>query len=123
MEMEELARKVQVLADFENIKKLQRQYIAFIDNQEFAKALALFTDDAELKVRDSGLHKGRKELQAIYLDRLPKRRKENIDGHLVGEPIISVNGDRAEGHWRVYIFCSVPTIQWVQGRNEGKERL
>ena len=118
MKLEDLKKKVQALEDLEEIKKLQRQYMNFIDSQQFDKALELFTDDATAEARNSGVHKGRKGLEKIYLERLPKRRIGTIDGHLVGEPMLSVNGDRAEGHWKVYIFCTKPSVQWVQGRND-----
>ena len=118
MEVEDLAERLQRMEDLEEIKKLQTRYMAFIDSMQFDKALELFTDDATAEARNSGVHKGRKELEKLYLDRLPRRRTGTVDGHLVGEPMISVSGNRAEGYWRVYIFYSKPSIQWVQGRND-----
>jgi hypothetical protein len=117
MNIEDLADNLQQLQDLEEIKKLQREYMQHIDNLEFRKVLDLFTDDATVEIRNSGVLKSKKEIESIYLNRLGKRKVRN-DGHLVGEPVISVKGDKAEGHWTVYIFFSVPSVRWVQGRND-----
>jgi len=117
MDPAEMARRLTVLEDIEAIKTLQHEYMACHDNLEFQRILDFFTDDAEVKVRDSGWQKGRENFAQIFLN-LQSRRTERHDGHLVGEPVITVNGNTACARWTVYIFFSVPTIDWVQGRND-----
>jgi hypothetical protein len=117
MNLEELEKRVRAIEDLEQIKRLQREYMSCLDNLQFAKVLDFFTDDAEVEVRQSGVMKGRENYSKIYLGTLAQR-KERHDGHLVGQPIITVDGDTARGHWMVYMFFSVPTIEWVQGRND-----
>ncbi len=87
------------------------------DNLQFEKALDFFTDDAEVEVRSSGVMKGRENYSKIFLGTLA-RRKERHDGHLVGQPVLTIDGDTARGHWIVYMFFSVPTIEWIQGRHD-----
>ena len=118
MNVEDMEKRLRALEDLEEIKKLQRQYMQHHDRLEFARILDLFTDDAEVEVRNSGVLKGRESFSRIFLDTLGKRRLERHDGHLVGEPVITVDGDTARGHWTVYMFFSVPKIEWVQGRND-----
>ena len=117
MDLKELEKRVRAIEDLEEIKKLQRQYMSCLDNLQFSKALDFFTEDAEVEVRNSGVLKGKKNFSQIYLGTLAKRT-ERHDGHLVGQPVITVNGDKAEGYWTVYMFFSVPAIEWVQGRND-----
>jgi hypothetical protein len=117
MNLEELEKRVMALEDLEEIKILQRQYMACLDNIQFDKVLDFFTEDAEVEVRNSGLQKGKKNFSKIYLETLAERT-ERHDGHLVGQPVITVDGNKAKGHWTVYMFFSVPTIEWVQGRND-----
>lgn len=121
MDMEAIEKRLQALEDLEAIKILQRQYMACHDNCEFQKILDLFTEDAEVEVRNTGLKKGRENFKDIFLVYLGKRT-ERHDGHLVGEPIITVDGDTARGQWRVYMFFSRPSIEWVQGKNECEYR-
>ena len=118
MDLEAMEKRLRALEDLEEIKKLQRRYMQHHDRLEFDRIPDLFTDDAEVEVRGSGLRKGRENFSKIFLDTLGRRRTERHDGHLVGEPLITVDGDKAKGHWTVYLFFSVPKIEWVQGRND-----
>jgi hypothetical protein len=117
MNLEELEKRVRAIEDLEEIKMLQRQYMSCLDNLQFAKVLDLFTEDAEVEVRNSGVRKGKKGLTEIYIDMLGKRTART-EGHLVGQPVITVDGNTAKGYWTVYMFFSVPSIEWVQGRND-----
>jgi hypothetical protein len=117
MRLEELEKRVKAIEDLEEIKQMHREYMSCLDNIEFGKALDFFTEDAEVEVRNSGVMKGRKNYSKIYLVTLAQR-KERHEGHLVGQPVITVDGDTARGHWIVYMFFSVPTIDWVQGRHD-----
>jgi ketosteroid isomerase-like protein len=117
MSLEELEKRVKALEDVEAIKNMHQQYASYIDTLQFQKALDLFTEDATSEVRNSGVKKGKKAIAEIYLGTLAKRT-ERHDGHLVAQPEITVEGDRASGHWLIYMFFSEPTIQWVQGRHD-----
>ena len=117
MTLEEMEKRLRALEDLEEIKKLHRKYISYLDNLQFEKALDLFSENATAEVRDSGVRKGKKEIAEIYLGVLAKRTTRK-DGHLVGQPDITVEGATAQGHWIVYILFSEPSVQWVQGRND-----
>lgn len=117
MTLEEMEKRLRALEDLEEIKKLHRQYISYLDNIQFDKALDLFAENATVEVRQWGLRKTKEEIADLYLNVLGER-KTRKEGHLVGEPVISVKGDKAKGHWTVYIFFSEPSVQWVQGRND-----
>jgi hypothetical protein len=117
MTIKELEKRVQAIEDLEEIKRMHQEYMLCLDKIQFAKALEFFTDDAEVEVRFSGVMKGRENYSKIYLGTLAQR-KERHDGHLVAQPNVTVDGNKAKGHWIVYMFFSVPTIQWVQGRHD-----
>ena len=117
MSLEDLEKRVKAIEDAEEIKKLHRQYMLHLDNLEFAEAAAMFSENATAEVRDSGVRKGRKEIERVYLGILAQR-KERHDGHLVSQPCVTVDGDTAKGTWIVYMFFSRPSVQWVQGRHE-----
>ena len=117
MKAEELEKRIQAIEDLEAIKQMHYEYMSCLDNIQFAKALDFFTDDAEVEVRNSGVMKGRNNYSKIYLETLAMR-KERHDGHLVAQPVLAVDGDKARGHWIIYMFFSVPTIEWIQGRHD-----
>lgn len=119
MSLEGLEKRIQALEDAEKIKKLHQKYINLMDNLEYEEVLDLFTEDAEVEVRNLGVKKGKKELREIYIDVLAKNRgSKRFDGHMAVEPDITVNGDTASGTWLIYMLFSKPEIQWVQGKNE-----
>ena len=119
MSLEDLEKRVQALEDLEKIKKLHQNYISLMDNLQYEKVLDLFTDDATVEVRNSGIKRGRKEWSEVYIGILARGRGDTrYDGHLAIEPDIEVSGDTASGTWLIYMLFSKPVIQWVQGKNE-----
>ena len=117
MDIKELEKRIKAIEDLEEIKQMHQEYMLCLDNIQFSKALDFFTDDAEVQVRNSGVMKGRENYSKIYMGTLAMR-KERHDGHLVAQPNVIVNGNTAKGHWIVYMFFSVPAIEWIQGRHD-----
>ncbi len=123
MNIEELEKRVKALEDLEEIKKLHQKYMSLMDALKYEDVLDLFTVDAEVQVRNSGVKKGREQMSEIYLGTLAKNRGSvRYDGHLVIQPDVTVTGDTAKGTWLVYMLFSRPTVQWVQGRNDVEYR-
>jgi ketosteroid isomerase-like protein len=115
--LEVLAKRVQVLEDIEEIQKLHRNYVYLMCNLQWDDMLTFFTEDATLNVQGEQPRKGKKEIADLFKNVLATRIKLN-DGHMVAQPIISVNGDRAKGYWILYLFFSEPSVRWMQGRQE-----
>ena len=123
MSLEELEKRIQAIEDLEGIKKLHQNYINLMDNLQYEEVLDLFTEDATVEVRNSGVKRGRKEMSEVYIGILAKKRgTSRYDGHMAIEPDINVDGNTAKGTWLIYMLFSKPTIQWVQGRNECEYR-
>jgi phosphoenolpyruvate synthase/pyruvate phosphate dikinase len=119
MNIEELEKRVQTIEDLENIKKLHQKYIDLMDNLRYPEVLDLFTEDAAVEIRNSGVLRGKEGLTDIYINKLGKRTARS-EGHFVIEPDITIEGDTARGTWLVYMLFSKPDVQWVQGRNEAE---
>jgi hypothetical protein len=121
MNLEELERRVQAIEDLEVIKKLHQRYMDLMDNLEYESVPGLFSEDATVEIRDSGVKKGRQELNKIYLGiRAAKKAKDNC--HMAIQPDITVKGDTASGTWLIYMFYFSPNVEWVQGRNDVEYR-
>jgi hypothetical protein len=119
MDLEEMAKRITALEDLEEIKKLHQKYIDLMDNLRYKEVLDLFTDDASVEIRNSGVLKGKEGLTQIYVNMLG-RRTARSEGHFVIEPDITIEGDTARGDWLVYMLFSKPAVEWVQGRNEAR---
>jgi ketosteroid isomerase-like protein len=123
MSLADLEKRIQALEDLEEIKRLHQNYINLMDNLQYEQVLDLFTDDATVEVRNSGVKKGRKEITEVYIGTLARKRGSvRYDGHLALEPDIRVDGNTARGTWLIYMLFSKPAIQWVQGKNECEYR-
>ena len=111
----ELEKRIRILEDLEEIMKLQRQYMYWFDNHEWAKVANCFAENATVQIRNDPLRKGKKEIAEQYATR--GKGVTGNDAHFVGQPIISIDEDTAKGYWNVCILFAEP-IRWVQGRNE-----
>ena len=117
MNLEEIKKRLIGLEDQEEIKKLHQHYISLMDNLKYDEIPDLFTTDAMVEIRSSGIKKGIYEITELYSE-ISKRRKDVKEGHMVLQPNIIVEGEKAFGSWMVYILFSKPSVQWVQGVNE-----
>lgn len=115
---QDLAAQIARLTAVEDIKNLKAIYCAFCDDQYNPDGLAdLFIDDG---VWDGGPEFGRHEGRDAI-----RRFFEGASGsivfaaHLVMNPIIDVDGDRATGKWRLIMPCTVmndaeePEARWL----------
>jgi hypothetical protein len=121
MNLEELEKRIQAIEDTEAIKKLHQKYMDLMDNLQYGSVPALFTLDATVEIRDSGVKKGREEIEKIYLG-LGAMKKAKDNCHMAIQPDITVRGDTASGKWLIYMFYFSPAVDWVQGRNDVEYR-
>ncbi len=117
MTLEELEKKVKVLEDIEEIKKLHINYVYLLCNLQWDDMLDCFAEDATLDLLDHGVRRGKKEISEMFHNVLAKMIKRT-DGHFVGQPVITVEGDKAKGYWILYLFFAEPEVRWLQGRQD-----
>ena len=104
MRMEDLDRRIRMLEDIEEIKKLKRRYCLYCDDSYDADALAeLFTEDAIWDGGIRGRNEGREEIRRFFRQ-APQRLPFAI--HMVMNPIIEVNGETASGTWYLFQPCT-----------------
>ena len=112
-----LEKQVQVLADIEEIKTLHRNYVYYLCNLQWDDMLSCFIENATADIQGDRLRKGKEEIADLFHNVLAKMVTRK-DGHFVGQPVISVDGNKAKGYWILYLFFSEPSVRWMQGRQE-----
>jgi hypothetical protein len=117
MTPEELAEKIKVLEDIEEIKKLHINYVYLLCDLRWDDMLDCFAENATMELMDQGVRKGKKEISDTFHNVLAKMIKRT-DGHFAGQPVISVDGDKAKGYWILYLFFAEPEVKWIQGRQD-----
>jgi hypothetical protein len=113
-----LEKRVHELEDIENIKTLHREYLFWISNLEFDKALDCFADNIVVDVADYGIKKGKEIVNKFFKEVIYLNVLSSKDAHFTGQAVIKVNGLSASGHWMFYRLLANPTASpgWVQGR-------
>ncbi len=114
--LERLKRKVRALEDLEEIKKLHHNYIYWMCNKQWDKMIECFTADATADIAGNQF-KNKEEIYSFFQNVLEKNIHLN-DGHIVAQPVVTVNGNQASGYWILYLFFSEPSMRWMQGRQE-----
>jgi len=103
MNLGEMSKEVQALEAIEAIKNLHNEYIFFLRNQQFEDMIPLFADDAVLEIRNFGPRTGIGEISKLFREYIPWEK--NIPrGNSLVQPVITVNGNTAKGHWLLYHF-------------------
>ena len=122
MTLEELEKRITALEDIEKIKELHRQYVFWLNSQQWDEMIDCFTENAIADIGEHGLRKGREEITKLFKINIANKVAGWNGGHFVNQPVISVDGDKATGHWLLYIFIfhaqtpTGPSYKWVQGR-------
>jgi ketosteroid isomerase-like protein len=116
--VETLEKKIQELQAIEEIKEMHREYLFNISNLEFEKALDCFADEIVADVADYGIRRGKITVAKFFKEVIYKNVMVSKDAHFTCQAVISVKGDKAQGHWMFYRLLANPSTSpgWVQGR-------
>ena len=109
-----LEQQVARLTAIEDIKQMKAQYCAYCDDGYDPEGLgSLFTEDAIWDGADFGRYEGREAIKEFF-------RGISSDivfaGHLVLNPIITVDGDSANGKWWLIMPCTTN----MEGKKEAR---
>ena len=115
MELEELEKRLRVLEDKEAIREMHREYVYLMIMQRWNDMIDFFAEEATAKIAARPLRKGKEEIRALLTQVIAKHVPKD-EGHLMGQPVISVEGDKAKGHWLMYVFMPKPDLGWRQAR-------
>ena len=122
MTLEELEKKVRTLDDIEEIKNLHREYIFWLNNRQFEEMIDCFSKNATVEIRTFGPRKGREEIVRLFKEEIETVNPRK--GSALVQPVITVEGDTAKGHWLMFHFSHSSVAlegidrlaEWEQGR-------
>ena len=100
MNLEELAKRIVRLEDIEAIKQLKARYCSICDDDHNPDRItSVFSEDAVWEGRGIGHAAGHAAIRELFIG---FQRSISYSQHMVLNPIIDVNGDRATAVW--YFF-------------------
>ena len=102
--LEEMEKRIQVLEDVEEIKKMKVRYMKACDDHYNPEAIAaLFTEDCIWSCNTDGIFHGKEELKDWF-------RSCNLNTswamHYAISPIIEVDGNTATGEWYMWMLAT-----------------
>jgi hypothetical protein len=106
MELEELEKRVRILEDIEEIKKLQNLYVNALTQADFKTAVECFSKNGVIDLH-YGYAKGKEEVAKIFREKIG-RTHVGLEGNFMVQPIITVDGDTAKGNYLLYIQYARP---------------
>ncbi len=115
MKLEELEKRLRSLEDKEAIKDLHREYVYLLITQQWDDMIECFAEDATAVIASHPRRTGKKEIRTLLTEEIAKHVPKD-EGHMVTQPVISVDGDKARGHWLLYVFLPAPALGWRQAR-------
>lgn len=105
MNLEELEKRMTRLEDIEEIKSLHREYVFMLVNRQWNDMPECFAEDATADIGRHGLRRGKPEIKKLFNETISRMNAgKGRDAHFATMPVITVNGNRATGHWMLYIM-------------------
>lgn len=118
MDLEELEKRIKKLEDREAIKELKAKYTYALDKGDWDTVLGCFTDDAKCDWGKfaGAIYEGKEQLGKFFREDL--RKTLSFHAHLVHNPIVEVDGDKARGKWyyeEPCIWTDKDEAGWIMG--------
>ena len=123
MTLEEMEKRLTYLEDLQAIRDMHHEYLFQLNNKQWDDILDTFTEDGSANIGHHGLREGKAEVAKLFKERISQMNvgREIRDSHNAIDPVIEINGNRAKGHWLMYIFISNPDTgetRITQGRHD-----
>ena len=83
----------------------------------------LHSRTARVNIGEWGLRRGKAALEKLFkVDIAGNNKGKGRDGHFAIQPVINVDGERADGHWLMYVMISDAETggakRWNHGRHD-----
>jgi hypothetical protein len=106
MNLEQLEKRIKILEDIEEIKKIQYRYINSLVKVQFSDIAECFAKEGVLDIH-AGTAKGRKEILKLFTEKIALQHLGQ-EGEFCVHPLITVDGDKAKGSWLLYLQYAQP---------------
>ena len=110
MAAEDLEARVRLLEDIEAIKKLRATYTYLVDTAQWDELMTHFTEDSRGDYGAFGTYEGKAAVTNFFKEIIPPVLTYMM--HMVHNPIIEVQGDKATGQW----YFEVPSTHGPSSR-------
>lgn len=116
--------EVRTLWDHLELRRLRADYAKHLDHREWGEYASLFTEDALIEYDGLEPLDGRPDIEECA--RTLFQNAYDFSMHTAFMPSLEVTGERATGHWYLYVYYGFPDgdTGWVMGEYEDEyERI
>jgi hypothetical protein len=100
----EVKNRIQSLEDAEQIKELQNNYIYWLSNREWEKIVDCFAENGKVQIEKAPRRVGREQIAEMFKHLTTDYQWFQEGGRILAQPVISVNGNKANGYWTMAQF-------------------
>lgn len=100
--VEKLEKRIRTLEAIEEIQKFHLHYIYLYNNHQHEEMASCFAEDAILDTGVFAVARGKEAIAKVFRDDIPTVNNW-ATAHVVVQPVITVDGDRAKGFWTMYL--------------------
>jgi ketosteroid isomerase-like protein len=117
MDIQNLEQRITRVEDLEAVKQLKARYCEICDDDHDPKRITtLFTEDAIWEGPAIGRAQGHAEIRALFEG---FQQQIRFSQHMVMNPVIEIDGDRARGRWYflgMFTFYEGNQAKWLTAR-------
>lgn len=119
MTIEQIEARLKAVEATQAIINLHNEYLFYLNNRQWREMADCFMEDAAVIIHEP--RNGREEIYKLFTDVIAKLNAGKArDAHFAVQPVIEVDGEKAKGHWLIYIFISDAETgeakRWIPGR-------
>lgn len=116
---EEMEKRLRVVEDIEEIKRLHRHYANCFMTGKWEEVLDCFAESCKAVMGGGAVvYDGKKAIEKHFREEVSQAHIGK-EGDVLVHPIISVDGDQAKGEWLFYMMYFHPktyqSLFWIQG--------
>jgi|WetSurMetagenome_2_1015567.scaffolds.fasta_scaffold332990_2 hypothetical protein len=100
----EVKSRLQSLEDAEEIKELQNNYIYWLSNREWEKIVDCFAENGKVQIEKAPKRVGKEQITEMFKHLTTDYQWFQEGGRILAQPVISVNGNKANGYWTMAQF-------------------
>ena len=105
MNLEQVEKRLNAVEATQEIINLHDEYLFHLNKSQWREMADCFTKDAIADIHEK--RQGKEEIYQLFTDVIAKLNAgKSRDIHFAVQPVIEVDGDKARGHWLIYIFIS-----------------
>jgi hypothetical protein len=118
MDLEQITKRLNDVESTLQILNLHNEYVFHLNTRRWREMADCFSQDATADIHEK--RTGKEEIYRLFTEVIANLNTgKGRDAHFAVQPVIEVDGDKAKGHWLMYIFISNEkggAERWITGR-------